>query len=109
MPDPIPVYQPPRMLGCFFGLIWLALVPVTVIFFAGGYFALERGHHAGEAPLRELGWWLIAGGGACTAILCCTIILNMRIRQLSKESWLEEHPDVGINTEQTEDDTSDNT
>jgi len=82
--------QRPHLLGCIFGLVWMALIPVTALFFIGAYGAVSRGYGSGEPHLVEFGWWLLAGGIACTAILCCTIILNIRIRKLMREELKEQ-------------------
>lgn len=88
-PDPNDIRYKPQLLGCIFGFVWLTLIPITLLFFIAGYGAIHSGQANGEAPLAEFGWWLVGAGIACAVILCCTLILNMRIRKLMREHAIE--------------------
>ncbi|TVR43631.1 MAG: hypothetical protein EA402_09255 [Planctomycetota bacterium] len=84
-PGSQPALRSPRLSGCLLGLIWLAMIPLTVLLYAAGINAILYGRASDEAALSNLGWWLIVAGAAATAILCSSLIMSMRLRRLLAE------------------------
>ncbi|TVR11098.1 MAG: hypothetical protein EA401_11725 [Planctomycetota bacterium] len=68
--------------GCLLIVAWLGMLLFTILVLAAGYSAWSQGVHQEQDNVASFGRWLLLAGAACTAILCSSIILIMRLRRL---------------------------